>query len=64
MPKNPGFNPYANQKDAPMVDLKYRNGWIARSVDPGKRRWVPWPDGESPGDIVEDQESDASTPRT
>jgi len=25
----------------------------ARNIDPNKRRWVPWPDGDSPGDIVE-----------
>lgn len=53
MPKNTGRNPFANRKDPPMIDIRYRNGWVARNIDPNKRRWVPWPDGESPGDIVE-----------
>ncbi|MBB4642355.1 hypothetical protein HNQ99_002680 [Rhizorhapis suberifaciens] len=53
MPPNPGFNPFATQDNAPMCDLKYRNEWIVRRVNPNKFRWKPWKPGyQSPGDII------------
>jgi hypothetical protein len=46
MPTNNGKCP-----PFPLVDLKLRNGWVLRNVDPTKWRWRPWPDGPSGGDI-------------
>lgn len=50
MPQNPGFNPFSSQDNPPMVDLKYRNEWIVRGVNPNKYRWKTW-GWESPFDI-------------
>lgn len=43
MPANPGRKPFAGNDSPPLVDIRYRNGIVARAVDPGKRRWVSWP---------------------
>ena len=45
MPTNPGRNPFEGNDSPPLVDIRYRNGVVARAVDPGKRRWKPWPGG-------------------
>lgn len=42
MAANPGRNPFAGNDSPPLVDIRYRNGIIARAVDPNKRRWVRW----------------------
>lgn len=34
------------------VDVKLRNGWVVRSVEPSRYRWKAWPEGESLGDIL------------
>lgn len=47
MPANNGKCP-----PFPLVDLKLRNGWVLRNVDPSKFRWKPWDTGESAGDVV------------
>lgn len=47
MPENKGRKPPHE-----LVDIKFRNGWIVRGVDPAKYRWKPWPEGEHAGDIV------------
>lgn len=43
--KNPGFNPFADKDNPPMIDIKFRNGEVARGVDPSKFRWAPWKPG-------------------
>lgn len=50
--RNPGRNPFEGNDSPPLVDIVFRNGVIARSVEPHKRRWKPWPDGPSAWDIV------------
>lgn len=47
MPANNGKCP-----PFPLVDLKLRNGWVLRNVEPDKFRWKPWDDGESGADII------------
>jgi hypothetical protein len=57
MPANPGFNPFKNTEGI-RVDLRLRNGRVARDIDPRGWRWTPWP--EHPDwdfDIVEWQEA-------
>ena len=52
MPANPGRNPFEGNDSAPLVDVRYRNGVIARAVEPGKRRWKRWDLGPCQWDIV------------
>ena len=52
MPINEGRNPFARDPSPPLIDIRYRNGIVARAVDPSKRRWKPWPDGASCWDIA------------
>ncbi len=49
MPRNTGSLPPVER-----CDIKFRGGWIARSVDPTKYRWKDDPrfPPESAGDIV------------
>lgn len=52
MPPNPGRNPFAGNDSPPLIDIRYRNGIVARAVDPSKRRWKAWPDGANCWDVV------------
>lgn len=52
MPRNTGVNPFAGDPNPPLIDIRYRNGIVARAVDPSKRRWKPWPDGAHDFDIA------------
>ncbi|MFS0771058.1 hypothetical protein [Sphingomonas sp. 1P08PE] len=55
MPDNTGRAPRHE-----LVDIRFRNGTIARSVDPSKYRWSlddPKFGGASPGDVVSWQPS-------
>ena len=47
MPKNTGTPPPHE-----LVDVKLRNGFVARRIDPKTYRWKPWPEGESGGDVI------------
>lgn len=47
---------------APIVDIKFRNGIIARGVDPTLMRWEPIDDQPSSYDIVEWQLARHSIP--
>lgn len=48
MPKNTGTTPPHE-----LVDVKLRNGFVVRRIDPKTYRWKPWPEGESGGDVIE-----------
>jgi hypothetical protein len=47
MPKNTGTTPPHE-----LVDVKLRNGFVVRRIDPKTYRWKPWPEGESGGDVI------------
>lgn len=52
--RNPGHPPYeADQQtlSSALVDIRFRNGLVRRSVDPRKWRWKAWDWGESDWDI-------------
>ena len=50
--RNPGRNPFEGNDSPPLVDIRYRNGLVARAVNPNQRRWKRWPKGEDSFDIV------------
>lgn len=52
MPTNPGRNPFEGNDSPPLVDIRYRNGLIARAVNPNQRRWKRWPKGDDSFDIM------------
>lgn len=60
MPRNEGGDPFYENENPPLVDIRYRNGLVVRGIKSAGRRWTPWPDGRpSAFDIVSWQVSAA-----